>query len=299
LSRGHYVSRETAKPAGSQSRSSRRAVPLSRIQTKVLRLLASHRDPESYVAGAAPLNRNAPRSSSDIDVFHDREERVAAAAFDDSKSLEGAGYQVVWLRQLPLVYAAEVKQETDSTRLEWVVDSDFRFFPTMRDETFGYLLHPVDLATNKVMAAAGRREVRDLVDLVTIQESILPLGAVIWAAVEKSPGFTPEGLIAEIRRNSNYPAADWRALQATEPVDARDISARLRKALDEAEEFVMRMPTDKMGLLFLKDGDVIQPDPDLLETYETHAGQRRGHWPTNPEITAAMFARFYNKPPSP
>jgi len=37
------------------------------------------------------------------------------------------------------------------------------------------------------MTAAGRREVRDLVDLVTIHETILPLGAVVWAAVEKSP----------------------------------------------------------------------------------------------------------------
>ncbi len=43
---------------------------------------------------------------------------------------------------------------------------------------------------NKAMAAAGRREVRDLVDLVTVHGTILPLGAVIWAAVEKSPGFT-------------------------------------------------------------------------------------------------------------
>jgi hypothetical protein len=47
-------------------------MPLSRIQTEVLRLLASHRDPESYVAGATPLNRDAPRYSSHIDVFHDR-----------------------------------------------------------------------------------------------------------------------------------------------------------------------------------------------------------------------------------
>ena len=29
--------------------------------------------------GAAPLNRDAPRISGDIDLFHDREERVAAA----------------------------------------------------------------------------------------------------------------------------------------------------------------------------------------------------------------------------
>jgi hypothetical protein len=33
----------------------------------------------------------------------------------------------------------------------------------MRDEVFGYVLHPVDLAMNKVMAAAGRRELGDLV----------------------------------------------------------------------------------------------------------------------------------------
>jgi len=95
----------------------------------------------------------------------------------------------------------------------------------MRDEEFGYVLHPVDLAMNKAMAAAGRREVRDLVDLVTVHETILPLGAVIWAAVEKAPGFTPEGLIAEIRRNINHPAAEWRALVSTEPLDPQLITS--------------------------------------------------------------------------
>jgi hypothetical protein len=273
-------------------------VPLSKIQTDVLRLLASHRDPESYVAGATPLNRDAPRYSGDIDVFHDREERVAAAALNDAQVMLAAGYRVTWLRQLPLIYTAEVIQEDAVTRLEWVVDSDFRFFPTMPDDIFGYLLHPVDLATNKVMAAAGRREVRDLVDLVTVHTGILPIGAVIWAAVEKSPGFTPEGLIAEIRRNANYPSADWRALLSSEPIDPKDITFRLRSALDEAETFVTRMPTEKMGLLFLKDGNVVQPDPARLQDYQSHAGQRRGQWPASPEITAAMFER-YREPPAP
>lgn len=36
-------------------------MPLSKIQIDILRLLAGHRDPESYVAGATPLNRNALR----------------------------------------------------------------------------------------------------------------------------------------------------------------------------------------------------------------------------------------------
>jgi hypothetical protein len=271
-------------------------VPLSNIQIEVLRLLAAKRDAESYVAGAAPLNRNSPRYSADIDVFHDREERVAAAAMADTEALAAAGYTVSWLRQLPLTYTAEVTRGDDSTHLEWVADSDFRFFPTVQDETFGYMLHPVDLAMNKVMAAAGRRELRDIVDLVTIHETILPLGATIWAAAEKSPGFTPEGLIAEIRRNANYPAAEWRALQTSEPLDPKDITARLRTALAAAEAFVVRMPTAKMGLLFLRAGEVVQPDPDRLEDYQTHAGQRRGHWPSSADITAAMLDRYGKRP---
>ncbi|HVY93076.1 MAG TPA: hypothetical protein VHA14_10020, partial [Bryobacteraceae bacterium] len=160
-----------------------------------------------------------------------------------------------------MIYTASVSKDGAATRLEWVVDSDFRFFPTVRDEIFGYVLHPVDLAMNKAMAAAGRRELRDLVDLVSVHETILPLGAVVWAAVEKSPGFTPEGLIAEIRRNSNYPAAEWREIASSEPLDPVDITRRLRAGLDEAEAFVIRMPTDKAGLLFLKQGQVVQPEP--------------------------------------
>lgn len=273
-------------------------MPLSKIQTDILGLLAAQRDPESYVAGATPLNRNAPRFSEDIDVFHDREERVASAALNDAQTLVAAGYSVRWLRQLPLIYTAEVARQTASTRLEWVVDSDFRFFPTIRDDLFGYILHPADLAMNKVMAAAGRREVRDLVDLMTIHRGVLSLGAVVWASVEKAPGFTPEGLIAEIRRNSHYPAAEWRALITEEPLDPRVITAQLNSALDDAEAFVRRMPTEKLGLLFLKGGHVVQPAPDSLEDYQTHAGHRRGQWPSSPEITAAMMER-YNLNPNP
>jgi hypothetical protein len=255
-----------------------------------------NRDPESYVARASPLNRDMPRISSDIDVFHDREERVAAAALHDARALAAAGYEVVWLRQLPLIYTAEVMREGAGTRLEWVADSDYRFFPTVKDPLFGYVLHPADLAMNKVMAAAGRRELRDIVDLVTIHERILPLGAVVWAAVEKSPGFTPEGLIAEIRRNANHPAAEWRALESSAPLDPKDITWRLRAALDEAEAFAARMPTSQVGLLFLKGGEVVQPDPDRLEDYTTHAGRRRGQWPSSPEIAAAMLERYGEKP---
>jgi len=152
-------------------------VPLSKIQIDILQLLASHRDPESYVAGSTPLNRVASRSSSDSDLFYDREELVARAATEDAALLQEHGYTLEWQRRDPAIYTVLVARASEATKLEWVVDSDYRFFPTVRDEMFGYVLHPVDLAMNKVMAAAGRREVRDLVDLVTIHETplILPL----------------------------------------------------------------------------------------------------------------------------
>jgi hypothetical protein len=195
------------------------------------------------------------------------------------------------------MWAVIASKDGEQTKLEWVVDSDYRFFPTVRDETFGYVLHRVDLATNKVMAAAGRREPRDVVDLLTVHERVLPLGAVVWAAVDKSPGFTPEGLINEVRRVGRYTAAEFRRVASDPPIDAAATMTRLRQILEEAEAFVARMPTEKAGLLFLQAGNAVQPDPDRLETYQTHAGQRRGHWPSSPEISAAMFDRCYKPEP--
>lgn len=272
---------------------------LSRLQSKVLRLLAAHRDPESYVAGSTPLDCAASRSSGDIEIFHDREERVGRAALEDSAVLEAAGLAVTWLRREPMIYTAEIGDAAEFTRLEWVVDSDFRFFPTIRDELFGFVLHPVDLAINKVMAAVGRRKPHDLVDILAIHDHVLPLGAVVWAAVEKTPGFTPEGLIAEIRRTSNYRSEELRSVPTTEPIEPKAFHARLRAVLDAAEAFVLRMPTEKAGLLFLEQGAVVQPDPDRLDSYETHAGQRRGHWPGSPEIAAAMLEHYKTNPPRP
>lgn len=272
-------------------------MPLSDIQIEILRLLASQRDAESYVAGSTPLNKDAPRYSGDIDIFHDREELVARTATDDAVILESQGYSVTWQRRDPAIYTAVIERADRATKLEWVADSDYRFFPTIRDELFGYVLHPVDLAMNKTIAAANRREVRDLVDLVTIHESILPLGAVIWAAVDKSPGFTPEGLIGEIRRNSKYPPSEWRALVLRDPLDPDATMGRIRGILSEADAFVSRMPSASAGFLFLKGGQVVQPDPGRLEDYQIHAGQRRGQWPSSSEIASAMLER-YTKPPA-
>ena len=264
-------------------------MPISKLQSDILRLIAAKRDPESFVAGGVPINRAGPRYSADIDVFHDRQERVAEAALADAALLADAGYEVRWIRQQPATYSATIRLGADETKLEWVADSDYRFFPAVKDDQFGYVLHVVDLAVNKVMAAASRREPRDVVDLLTLHDRVLPLGALVWAAVESAPGYTPEGLIGEIRRDARYPAAELRQLAADPPIDPAAVMARLREALDHAETFVAAMPSDKAGLIFLHAGRPVQPDTTALDAYITHTTRRRGHWPSSHEITVAML----------
>lgn len=257
-----------------------------------MRVIAAGHDPSTYVAGSTPLNRDQVRFSGDIDIFNDSVERASDAAAAGAAALEAAGFRVRWVRRSGGTHTLIAERDGEAVKLEWVADSDFRFFPTLPDALFGYTLHPVDLALNKVLAAAGRRELRDLVDVVAVHETVLPLGALVWAAVEKAPGFSPEALIAEIRRNSQYPREEWEALSAEHPIDPRQTMAALRAALTEAEAFVGRMPTDKVGRLFLEDGRVVQPDPDRLSSYVEHVGARAGHWPSSPEITAAMLKQL-------
>jgi hypothetical protein len=58
-------------------------VPLTRLQTYALRMLAAQRSHDSYVAGGVALNRCGPRFSGDIDIFQDSEERLVTAAEAD------------------------------------------------------------------------------------------------------------------------------------------------------------------------------------------------------------------------
>jgi len=273
------------------------AVPLSKLQSHLLRLLASQRSPESYVAGAAALNRDGPRYSGDIDIFQDGDERLVAIAESDGGLIITAGLDLTWLPSRGSgKRAALVAGLGESTQLERVADSDFRFFPAQPDELFGYVLHPADLATNKASAAADRRVPRDIVDLVTIHDRILPLGAVITAAVGRFPGMTPEGMLSEIRRHGTFTADEFQALAMESPIDVRQTHHRIKTMLDDAESFITRLPSDAIGFLFLHDGQVVQPDPDRLGDYETHAGARHGHWPSSSQIGSAMLER-YARPP--
>lgn len=273
-------------------------MPISKFQSDVLRLLAAQRSPDSDIAGGIAINRQGPRFSADIDIFHDSIERQESAVKADEAVLAAAGYTITWPpTQRTRKHEATIDKAGERMQLEWVTDSAFRFFPTQPDELFVYVLHPVDLATNKASAAADRRAPRDIVDLVTIHENILPLGAVVAAAVGKFPGTTPEEMLAEITRHSRFTAEEFRVLATEQPIDVRGLHRRIRGMIEDAESFIAKLPSDAVGVVFLDGDKPVQPDVNALDRYQRNSGELGGVWPTSPDVARAMLECYGKQKP--
>lgn len=249
---------------------------LTAFQCEVLRLLAAQRRErgESYVAGGTALNQllAAPRVSRDIDFFHDTQEAVTAAWESDGSLLRAKGYGVEMVRALPSFFEARVTRGPERTLMEWSRDSAFRFFPLVEDPLLGLTLHPFDLATNKVLAMAGRREPRDWIDLMTCDEKLQPLGYLVWAACGKDPGFNPRSLLAEASR-AHYSQAELDLLAFDGPrPDAAPLSARWHEMLDAAREVSGMLPPAEVGKC------VVTADHTLFrgEAHEARVALERG-----------------------
>ena len=198
---------------------------LTEYQCSILRLLASGRkaNGERYVAGGAALNAllSAPPLSRDLDLFFDTddtddtEEAISVSWKADRQTLEMNGNTVTVIREAPSFIEAVVTRDSNRTAIQWARDSAFRFFPLIEDELLGLALHPFDLATNKVLAMAGRLEVRDWVDVITCDQELQPFGYLVWAACGKDPGYNPQSLLA-IARRQRYSHAEVATLDFAE-----------------------------------------------------------------------------------
>jgi hypothetical protein len=227
-------------------------VPLTEFQRSLLAELSKGRRDDSYLAGGAALHfaPNSARFSNDLDFFHDSVERVASAFKQDSERLVAAGYAVHVELSQPGFVRATVTRGANSTRVDWAHDSAWRFMPLERDPLGGLLLHPVDLAINKVLALAGRDEPRDFVDILFIHAQVLQLGAVCWAAAGKDPGFTPLSLLELLKRRGRYRPEEFARLDLAEPFDLVGAKQAWLAALAEAETFIRSRPPDEMGCLY-------------------------------------------------
>jgi hypothetical protein len=263
-------------------------MPLTDFQRGIAHLIARNRKPTSHVAGGAVLNRgqDAVRISDDLDIFHDLDpmsegtvESVTSQADQDGRLLTNEGYSVEWtLRQAGLVRAV-VSRGQDHLRLDWTTDSAFRFFPVQHDEDFGFCLHRADLATNKVLALAARTEVRDLIDILYLDETYLSLGAMIWAACGKDQGFTPLLLMDQANRHSRFQESDLESENLIRSIDLKSLKRQWIAARERALDLFDRLPADEIGCLYLDhDNNPVTPDPSNADyrTLRRHKGSMFG-----------------------
>ncbi len=241
-------------------------MPLTPFQADLLAILAPARTPDSYLAGgtALHLEPDSLRFSDDFDLFHDASERVAEAYATDLALLGASGYRVEVLISQPGFIRALVSLGSEATRIDWARDSAWRFMPVRRDPAGGWVLHEVDIATNKVLALAGRDEPRDFVDTLYVMERMLPLGPLVWAASAKDPGFSPGSLLEQVRRGGRIRAEDVARLHLAASFDLHEAKRTWLAALADAEAFIEARPPEESGCLYYapEKDRFVQPRPD-------------------------------------
>ena len=265
---------------------------LTPFQRTLCRLLAEHRirSGESYVAGGVALNelRGGARVSRDIDLFHDTEAAVEASWGEDRTRLEEAGYTVRALRERPGFVEAEIARGGETVRMEWVRDSAYRFFPLVEHPELGLALHPFDLATNKLLALIGRREVRDWIDVLHCDSSLQPVGYLAWAACGKDPVFSPASILEHAARTGRFVPEEVAELSfAGAPPETSELAHRWRQALEAARAVVELLPGERAGTCVLSaDSELSRLAPDDLgpalrrEEIRFRTGSIRGVLPT-------------------
>jgi hypothetical protein len=264
---------------------------LNSLQLNVLRLLAERRKRtgESYVAGGVALNYalQAPRISRDIDLFHDTDSALAESFRDDRITLERAGLAVEVHRESRAFVEASVVDKESRLLIQWVRDSAYRFFPLIEDDLLGLTMHPLDLATNKILALVGRLEPRDWIDAIGCHTKLQRLGYLIWAACGKDEGYGP-GLMLDgaSRQRYNQTELDLLDFEGSRP-SASLLGRAFKEAIAEAKVILDLLPEEEIGCCLLEqNGSPYSELPDRLavdlakdNVIQFHKGSIGGVWP--------------------
>ncbi|MBY0430793.1 MAG: hypothetical protein K2Q10_06325 [Rhodospirillales bacterium] len=265
----------------------------------MLAVLLPKRCPQSVFAGGSVLNRHAYRLSDDQDLFHAEGIDVHEVAKTDMDALEQAGYHVTVTKQYEGFIEVRVgHEEMGTTKIQWVEAGSWTFFVPVPDPDpeYGFRLHMLDLAINKALAAGGRHEVRDFIDLALIHQHIMPLWQAIWAAPGKDAQWSPLSLAERIGRNNNFRQEDYDDAEIISLIDlsAAEIGATVREAIEEARHLFELLPPGTAGHLLLDANghfaslDAIINGGDV----RTLPAKRGGAWPSSPDIDHFFIDRL-------
>ena len=233
------------------------------------------------------------RTSHDLDLFHDSEQAVADAFAKDRSILEGHGYRLELVLSQPGFIRARIGKKKQGLLVDWAYDSAWRFMPPVSIEGVGYVLHPVDLAVNKVLALGGREDVRDIVDALYLNERVLPMGALIWASVAKDPGLNPRMLLELLLRKGKIRPEELRRLDLQRDLDPTDLHIEWRNALVSAGEYIESRPPDEVGCLYCRPVSGLFFAPTLDEEAVIHRAEIGG---VLPRLAGDAATTFLNVP---
>lgn len=263
-------------------------MPLDGLQKAILKVLLPRRSPDSAFAGGSVLQRHAYRLSDDQDIFHPSDADIVKIATEDMEALRRHGFAVETSRRHEGLYEALAgTEEQGFTKIQWVQAGSWTFFSPVPDPEYGWRLHMADLAVNKVLAAGGRKQVRDYVDLTLIHRHIMPLWHAIWAAPGKDDSWSPGSLTEKIAMTNAFRQADVDdGILSTIPLSAAEIGGTIREALDEARDIFERLPDAAAGHMFIgADGRPVNDVATILAGGATPLqAQRNGTWPSGPDI---------------
>lgn len=263
-------------------------MPLDDLQKAVLSVLLRNRTPKSVFAGGSVLHRHGYRLSDDQDIFHAEGVDVEAVAAADIKLLETHGYAAEISKQYEGFVEAYVgSEELGRTKIQWVEAGSWTFFTPVPDPDYGYRLHIADLAVNKVLAAGGRRQVRDFIDLALIHHHVMPLWQAIWAAPGKDEKWSPLSLVEQIAAKNNFHQEDIdEAIDSLMELSAPEIGAVIHNALDEARNIFATLPDETAGCLAIDSTGCMTGDFLAVDQSVTHFIRpcRGGTWPSGPDI---------------
>ncbi len=271
-------------------------MPLDDFQRHIARIIAKNRTVDSVVAVGSALNQHGVRHSNDIDLFHSTSADVQTAAHLDAAALADAGYDIVFERRGEGMQEAIVAREgVGHTRLQWVQAGSYHYFRPIADPEFGLRLSFIDLATNKTLAAASRREPRDYVDLRFILTTGVPLWQLINGAAGKDASITLLGILDAIRRHSSFTRRELeQAGFLAEPVDPATGIGRLRQLLEGAEMPINALPGSALCGVVLEVGSqrLLKEPPNPHDDFQLIEPVEGPSWPQGRELDAYLIARI-------
>lgn len=278
-------------------------MPLDHLQSKIFALIARNRSLSSVAAGGSVLHRHAFRLSDDTDIFHDAEHDILREAQRDISVLQSHGYAVEFSKQQVGLIEATVFSENDPpTKIQWVQSGLLNFFAPVEDHVFGWRLHYADLATNKALAAASRRELRDFVDIWLLNRKVMPLWHILWAAPGKDPSWNPSSMAQRLLRFSSFSQADLNSdVASILPLDLGKMIADIRNEIEALDDAFNTLPALTAGNLFVGvDSQIVNALEDVVSGLRT--GEVRpigpvpgGGLPTNPDIDHALIERIIDE----